>query len=115
MFSESCLTWSEQVKNDHFERRCRSGLSYFPLFFSFYILTKITPDIYTASDCCFFYFFCRLLLSNGSLLISTVHSGGQGTDSGHYQCTATVPKLGTLVSRKAYLHLARKYKSLHRY
>lgn len=48
----------------------------------------------------------RLLLSNGSLLISTVHSGGQRTDSGHYQCTATVPELGTLVSRKAYLHLA---------
>ncbi|XP_052084439.1 neogenin-like isoform X3 [Mytilus californianus] len=46
----------------------------------------------------------RLIQKNGSLLISPVHSGG--TDMGFYQCKATVPELGTLVSRKAYLHIA---------
>ncbi|XP_071140063.1 neogenin-like isoform X13 [Mytilus edulis] len=46
----------------------------------------------------------RLIQKNGSLLISPVHSGG--TDMGFYQCKTTVPELGTLVSRKAYLHIA---------
>ena len=113
LFSESCLTWSEQVKKDHFERGCRSGFSLFSIDFQLYYILK-SYLIFIQLLIVVFLFY-RLLLSNGSLLISTVHSGGQRTDSGHYQCTATVPELGTLVSRKAYLHLARKYKSLRRY
>jgi hypothetical protein len=42
LFSKSCWTWSEQVKNDHFQRGCR----WFQLF---YFLTRIIPGLVTSS------------------------------------------------------------------
>jgi len=41
--SKSCRTWSEQVKNDLFERGCRWFQLFFNDFQLFYFLTRIIP------------------------------------------------------------------------
>ncbi|CAG5130561.1 unnamed protein product, partial [Candidula unifasciata] len=49
----------------------------------------------------------RHMLSNGSLHFSSVVSSASGeSDEGHYQCTATVSGIGTIVSRRAQLKIA---------
>ena len=44
MFSESCWTRSEQVKNDHLESRCRWFSAIFHWFQLFYFQTRIIPE-----------------------------------------------------------------------
>ena len=43
---KSCRIWSEQVKNDPFERGCRWFQLFFNDFQLFYFLTRIIPDVY---------------------------------------------------------------------
>jgi len=49
----------------------------------------------------------RSILSNGSLLLSSVqHSKNERTDEGVYQCVATLPSVGTMLSRSAKLQVS---------
>jgi len=49
----------------------------------------------------------RQILANGSLYFTQVeHSRSHRPDEGIYQCVATVPSLGTIISRKASLQIA---------
>ncbi|XP_015927066.1 neogenin isoform X5 [Parasteatoda tepidariorum] len=49
----------------------------------------------------------RSLLSNGSLFISEVHhTRNERPDEGIYQCVASLPEVGTIVSKPAKLHIA---------
>lgn len=49
-------------------------------------------------------FIPRSILSNGSLHVSNVqHGKGERSDEGVYQCVATLPSVGTMLSRSAKL------------
>ncbi|CAG0894859.1 unnamed protein product [Darwinula stevensoni] len=51
--------------------------------------------------------FCWKQLSNGSLIFSSIrHTRSEWPDEGYFQCLATVPSVGTLLSRKAKLQVA---------
>ena len=53
----------------------------------------------------------RVVLSNGSLQFSSVvHTRSHRPDEGVYQCKATLPDTGTIVSRKATLQVTCKFK-----
>ena len=55
------------------------------------------------------FFFSRRLLENGSLYLESAAHSKFRPDDGVYQCVASIEGLGSIVSRKATLSLARKY------
>lgn len=96
----SCSVSTEKIEGILQERICTKEKQHFRCKFN---TVRRVCEIEFSIDVCRF----RSVLANGSLYFTSVqHSRNERPDEGLYQCSATRPSVGTIISRAAKLQIA---------